>query len=313
MCIVIVNYGTASLVVNCLLSISSEVHLLPGIRVVVVDNASKDDSPDRIEAAIIKNKWEQWAELVRSPLNGGFSAGNNIGINHHQADYYLLLNSDTVVTPCALPTLLDAATQNTNTGIFGPLLEDPDGTPQNSCFRFRTPIDEFFIASNTGILERLFRWTPIALPASDQPTHTPWISFACVLIRSEVISQVGPLDEGFFMYHEDTDYCQRTRQQGWEVLYWPESHIVHMEGGSSCIDSKLAQHKRPPRYYYASRSRYIAKNHGITGLWLANIFWTAGWTISISRALIGKRNTASCKFQWMDIWTSALNPLKTIK
>jgi len=311
LCIVIVNYGTASLVIDCLRSIDTEVHKLPNLKVVVVDNASVDDSADVIAAAITDKQWGEWAELVHSSANNGFSAGNNIGIKHHQADYYLLLNSDTIVRPGALSTLLKAAGDNPDAGLFGPMLEHPDGRPQKSCFRFRTPVDEFFVSANTGALEHLFQWRPIASPVSREPVYTPWISFACVLIRNEVIQQTGLLDVGYFMYHEDTDYCRRARKQGWKILYWPNSHIVHLEGGSSRVDAKLAQQKRPPRYYYASRARYIAKNHGITGLWRANIYWTAGWLVSLSRAIIGKRNASSCKLQWWDIWTNALNPLKT--
>ena len=100
------------------------------------------------------------------------------------------------------------------------------------------------------------------LPISDQPQGTPWISFACVMVRRQVIDQIGLLDDGYFMYVEDTDYCRRARAAGWEIWYWPASRVVHLRGGSSPVKSLTAKRGRRPRYYYASRSRYLAKFYG---------------------------------------------------
>ncbi len=306
--IVIVNYRTPALTLDCLASLEPQIE--PSMRVVVVDNASGDDSADHIERGISERGWSAWAQLIRSPANGGFAFGNNIGIRAVSAESYLLLNSDTVVRPGALAGLLDAARQRPDAGIIGPGLLDAEGDFDQSHFRQPAPPSEFIRSANTGVIGRLLsRFDPI-LPRTDHPTEVDWLGFACVLVRARVIEQVGLLDEGYFMYFEDIDYCCRVRAAGWKVLYWPEPKVVHIQGASSKVSSSGDRERRAPRYYYEARSRYFAKYYGRRGLWLANALWYAGRCISWPRGIARPERLRPREREAFDVWTNAIDPLR---
>ena len=124
--IIILNYRTPGMVIECLQSLQNQVR--PDHRVVVVDNCSGDDSADTIEAAIKEQGWDEWAQVERSPINGGFAAGNNVGIKSIDAEVYLLLNSDTIVREGAIETMLDTLETHPDVHMLGPQLEWMDGT-----------------------------------------------------------------------------------------------------------------------------------------------------------------------------------------
>jgi N-acetylglucosaminyl-diphospho-decaprenol L-rhamnosyltransferase len=206
--IVIVNYRTPKLVIDCLTSLQTEIEVGRDL-VAIVDNASGDDSVVLLEEAIALNDWSQWVKVIASPVNGGFSAGNNVGIKAVTADAYLLLNSDTIVRPGAIATLLRTLENCPEAGLVSPRLEWPDGTPQISCFRYHSPISELIDAAATGPITKLFFHYNVSLPVSAVPIEPEWTSFACVLVRREVIERIGLMDEGYFMYFDDVDYCRQ--------------------------------------------------------------------------------------------------------
>ncbi len=306
--IVILNYKTPHLVVDCLASLDSEMDPVQA-QVVVVDNNSGDGSVATIEAAIDQNQWGSWAKVVPSPVNGGFSAGNNVGIRAIDAENYLLLNSDTIVRPGALGSLLNALEEYPDAGLISPRLEWPDETPQISCFRYRSPLGELINAAATGPVTKLLKPFDVPIPVSDKPIEPEWTSFACVLIRKAVIEEVGLMDEGYFMYFDDIDYCRQARQLGWQILHWPEARVVHLRGGSSPVKSAIQERKRPRRYLYESRSRYFAKYYGGSfGVAVANLSWYVGRSISLIRELAG-RPPHTCQQEAQDIWIRWLDPM----
>lgn len=307
--IVIVNYRTPALVVDCLTSLVSEIQVGRD-RAIVVDNASGDDSVERIEAAIAHNQWSEWVQVLASPTNGGFSAGNNLGLQALDADAYLLINSDTLVRPGALNALKQALQARSDAGIFGPRLEWPDGTPQISCFRHRSPWSEVIAAAATGLVTQLLKSFDVPLPVTDSPIEPDWISFACVLVRREVVEDIGLMDEGYFMYREDNDYCRRAQEAGWKILYWPAARVVHLRGGSGPVKAAISNRKRPPQYLYASRARYFAKFYGKTGLWAANLLWLTGRSLSFVRESVGRKAPHTCEREALDIWTNWWEPMK---
>ncbi|HAC66378.1 MAG TPA: glycosyltransferase family 2 protein [Cyanothece sp. UBA12306] len=307
--IVIINYRTPYLVIDCLESLQPQIDINKH-RVILVDNDSGDDSLSILEQAILQHQWNEWVNLLPSPVNGGFSAGNNLGIKAVTAENYLLLNSDTIVRPGAIASLLKGMTENPEAGLISPRLEWPDGTPQISCFRNHSPVSELINSAGTGPITSLFSSYNVPISVSDSPFEPQWTSFACVLIRRQVIEQIGLMDEGYFMYFDDNDYCRRAREAGWKVLHWPDAHVVHLRGGSGSVKSDLAKRKRPRNYLYASRSRYFAKFYGILGLWVANLFWLMGRSVSLMRELIGERPTHICEYAEQDIWINWQNPLK---
>jgi N-acetylglucosaminyl-diphospho-decaprenol L-rhamnosyltransferase len=299
--IVIVNYRTPELVIEALASLECEIDFDQDVAL-VVDNDSQDDSVDDITCAIKDRGWQKWTKVIRSPLNGGFSAGNNIGVRNAEADLYLLLNSDAYVRPGAIQKLRDYAAQEPAVGMFSPLLEWPDGEPQISCFRWHTPITELINAAGTGGITRLFWRHNVAMPVDPHPSYPEWTSFACVLIRRAVFEDLGLMDEGYFMYFDDVDYCRRAARKGWRVLNCPEARVVHLRGGTSPVKSSAAARKRLPAYYYHSRSRYYSKFYGLMGLWLANLLWSIGRLISAFRELIGHKQPHTAHAAWRDIW-----------
>jgi N-acetylglucosaminyl-diphospho-decaprenol L-rhamnosyltransferase len=313
MLVVIVCYRAVDLTIDCLRSLAEEVRSIPGARVAVCENGTGGDAAERLSRAIRDRGWQDWVSLKVIEPNCGFTGGNNAILRDAMhwscpPDSFLLLNADTIVHPGALRAMLDMLTARPDVGIVGPRLENPDGTPQISCFRAPTPISEFLEAARTGPLTRLLPGyeVPLAVPATT--LEPDWISFACALIRREVVQQVGYLDEGYYLYYDDPDYCRRARRAGWGILHCPQARIVHLVGQSNPVVSLTHALRRRPRYYYESRSRYFAKSYGTTGLWMTNILWTAGRGVSLFREIIGRKRPHTCAQEWRDIWTNALWP-----
>ena len=148
--VIIINYKTADLVMQCLESLLNQLAGLDA-KAIVVDNLSPDDSLARLRSWLAARPDRALVEIVESGVNGGFSAGNNAGIRAANADYYLLLNSDTIVRPGAISALLRTADSNPEAGLISPRLEWPDGVAQESCFRFLSPASEFIGAAQTGV------------------------------------------------------------------------------------------------------------------------------------------------------------------
>jgi GT2 family glycosyltransferase len=248
--------------------------------------------------------------VLRSPINGGFAFGNNLGIRSIDADAYVLLNSDTIVQSGAISGLRNAMRLRPDAGVIGPGLLNVDRQHDDSVFRAPRPIAEFLRLAHTGIFDKALPQLNPVLPESDQPIEADWLGFACVLIRREVIRRVGMLDDGYFMYFEDIDYCRRVREAGWKVLHWPAPKVVHLLGGSSNVTPEAAARRRAPRYYYEARARYFAKFYGRRGLWLANGFWYLGRCVSLAREVLGNARPRHREREALDIWTNALDPFR---
>jgi N-acetylglucosaminyl-diphospho-decaprenol L-rhamnosyltransferase len=299
--VIILNFRTPDLTIACLESIVPQLVVSRDV-VIVVDNCSGDGSAERINETIESRGWSDVARVVRSCVNGGFAAGNNAGIRAVDARWRLLLNSDTVVRPGAVEALLSFAESNHDAGLIGPRLEWPDGTPQISCFRNRSPWREFLRASSTRLIARLAPGGEVGLPVSDQPIECDWASFAAILIRHDVIERVGMLDELYFMYFEDIDYCRRARAAGFRVRSCPAARVVHLRGGTSDVKAATRERRRLPRYYYESRARYFAKHYGVAGLWLTNALWSAGFLIAQIKRALGGRADHLCEGEFADNW-----------
>ena len=299
--VVIINHQTPQLVIDCLHSFYAE--LDAHTRVVIVDNASKDGSLTILRDWISLNDKNGLVSLVESPRNQGFAAGNNLGIRYIDAEYYLLLNSDTIVRPGAIEQLVAIAKCYPRAGIISPRLEWPDGTPQESCFRDHTPVSELINAARTGPITNALKKYDVPMPVSSAAVRPQWTSFACVLLRRSMLEEIGLMDECFFMYYEDAALCRRARSFGWEVLHDPTAKVVHLRGGSSPVKRLAKRQRRLPRYFYESRSRYFVTVYGRSGLILANLLWLLGRSISKGREIVGGRPRQVPERQWLDIWT----------
>ena len=306
---VIVNYRTPQLTIDCLRSCIDEHREIDDARVIVVDNCSEDGSIDTIEKAIADNGWGDRVDTIHASSNGGFAGGNNVAIENVDADRYLLLNSDTLVHDGAIQRLMKALDDRPDVGLVGPRIEWPDGEPQNTCYRFRTPITEFLVAAGTGVFYRLFDSHVGTLPVPDEPTEPDWTSFACCLIRREVFDQVGVLDDGYFMYFDDIDFCKSARLAGWKVWHMPDARVIHLRGQSGPVKTSTAERKRRPAYFYHSRNRYFAKFHGRMGMWLTNVCWEIGRGVAKVRELCGTKKPHACQREWLDIWMNGWTPM----
>lgn len=290
--VVIVNYRTARLTIDCLRSLAPQVDPAE-MRVVVTDCASGDDSPGVISDAIAANGWSAWTTLMPLERNGGFAYGNNAAIvpamqSASRPEYVLLLNPDTIARPGAIQALVDFLDAHPQAGIVGSRLEDPDGTPQQSAFRFPSIQSEFEGGIRLGVVSRLLRRYIVARPAADQPHLTDWLAGASMMIRAQVFDAIGYLDERFFMYFEEVDFCRRARRAGWPCWYVPASRVVHLVGQSSGVTDVKLRKRRPP-YWFASRKRYFVKNHGRGYACLADAAWSIGFALWRARRFVQRR------------------------
>ena len=307
--VVIVNYRTPSFVTECLATLLPELAHIDSI-VVIVDNNSLDGSADVIAQWLMRHDINNIVKLLRSSVNSGFAGGNNQGIRIFPARSYLLLNSDTLVRPGAINELLNTANRFPEAGLFSPRLEWPNGQGQESCFRLHTPFSEFMSAAKTRVFDRFLQKYWITMPVQEGIAFPEWTSFACVLVRDSVIKEVGLLDEGYFMYFEDVEYCHRVRKAGWKIVHNPVARVVHLRGGSSPVKERTRQKRRLPKYFYESRSRFFFQLYGRSGLTAANLMWWLGRAVSKTRQILGRSDKAAIERQWLDIWTNWLRPMK---
>lgn len=304
----IINYRTGDLTLNCLNSVLADIGDLEA-QIVVVDNASGDGSAEAIAAWLDTQPDGTPVTLVRSPENTGFSGGHNLGIGAVEADYYLVLNSDAVLRPGFLQAILAVAEATPRAGLIAPQIETDDGAVQVSQFRFHGPVSELLRAAETGPVTALFRHRVVALEPPAVPGDVEWASFACILLKNEMVRALGPMDEGYFLYFEDAEYCLRAHRAGWQIALAPEAVVVHYRGGSGPVKAQAKARKRLPSYYYRSRTRFLYQAHGRMGLLAANLAWHLGRGVAALRCLTGRRIPPAIEREAGDIWINFKTPL----
>lgn len=264
--VVIVNYKTGRLVVDCLRSLAAEMATFPKARVVVVDNPSGDDSVEILEAAIRDHGWS-WASVHQAPANGGFSYGNNQAIRPALAsaeppDFVWILNPDTTTHPNALGALVDFLETHPKAGIVGSSLEEGDGTPWPYAFRFPSFWSELNEGVRLGVVSRLLAKYVVAREMKAVPERVDWLPGASMMVRREVFEKIGLMDEDYFLYFEETDFCLQAARADFETWYVPASRVRHIAGQSTGVTGKQNVARRLPGYWFESRTRYFVKNHG---------------------------------------------------
>jgi len=285
---------------RCLESLAATWTDRAGWRVVVVDNASGDGSAELLEREVADRGWA-WAEVLRAPRNGGFSAGMNLGLGAHRARAYLLLNSDVELQPEATESMVGVLLRRPRAAVVGPLLVSEGGVPRVSAFRDHTPRRELLGAAATGPLTWVLGGDEVPLPPGGAERGVDWVSFACVLIRGAALDECGVLDPGYFMYYEDAEFCRRVRGRGWEVVYAPAARAMHRGGASGPPPLRLAE--------AYSRSRYFATFGGRAALWTANLCWTLGRSVSRARELFGRERRYP-RGASRRLWAGATQPLR---
>jgi len=264
--VVIVTYKCAALTLESLASVDAE-RSTTGIRirVIVVDNAS-GDTKDLAEA-IKSNNWASWVTLVTAPRNGGFAYGNNVGIQRAYDTatpaYVYLLNPDAQVRSGAIASLARFLEAHPDVGIAGSSFETRDGSNWPFAFRFPGLMSELLQGMEIGALMRLFdRWV-VARHMSRVAQPTDWICGASMMIRPSVLARIGGMDENYFLYFEETDFCYRAKQAGFPTWYVPDSRVMHIMGQTTTVTDISAGPRRLPDYWFESRRRYFAVTYGV--------------------------------------------------
>ena len=289
--VVIVSFNARDYLRRCLGSLYEHTAGI-GYEVIVVDNASWDDSVQMVESEFPQ------ASLIRCSANQGFAAACNRGIAQAKGEFILLLNPDTEIADNAFAPMVAYCRQQPQVGILGPKLLNSDGSLQLSCRRFPSHLTGLF--NRQSILTRLLprnRFSSRYLMSDwnhNSIAEVDWLSGACTLLRRQMLADIGPLDEGFFMYIEDVDICYRAHQGGYRVVYFPQAVVTHHIGRSSDTlpnRSILQWHRSMWRYY----RKHMRSNPLLDGLTLAGIGARCGYQLVLQngRRLLAGRGRSS--------------------
>lgn len=279
----IVSWNVRELLRDCLRSIERTRGEL-AVEVIVVDSASTDGSP-----AMVAAEFPQ-VTLIAANENVGFPRGNNMGIAKAHGRYILLLNPDTILHENALVHMVDYLENHLDVGVVGAQLLNEDGSVQSSRRRFPTLTTAFF--ESTWLQSRapqhiLHRYYALDI-ADDQTADVDWVMGACLMTRQEIARTVGGLDEGYFMYSEELDWCRRIKMAGWRVVYLPTAQVTHYQGKSS--EQVVAQ-----RHIYFNRAklRYFRKYHGRVPALILRLFlllnYLAQMALEAGKGVVGHK------------------------
>jgi GT2 family glycosyltransferase len=250
--VVIVSWNVRELLRACLRSVEAAREAVD-LEVIVVDGNSADGSVGMVEGEF------PWVRVMACAENVGFPRGNNLGIGAARGRLLLLLNPDTELVGEALERMVAYLEAHPDVGVVGPQLLNADGSVQSSRRRFPTLWTGLFESTwlegfaPRGILDRYY-----ARDVADGETaEVDWVMGACMMVRREAMEQVGGMDEGYFMYSEELDWCRRMKGAGWRVVYLPAAQVVHHEGKSS-EQAVTARHV----HFHRAKLRYFRKYHG---------------------------------------------------
>ncbi|MGQ4680118.1 glycosyltransferase family 2 protein [Paenibacillus polymyxa] len=285
--ILVVNYNTCQLTLDCLQSVYAS-KTQYRYEVIVIDNHSSDGSVEAIRAAYPE------IMLIANQDNTGFAKANNQGMEVASGRYVLLLNSDTLVQPDTLDTMIQFMDTHPEMGASGCKVILPDGSLDKACKRgFPTPSASFYYAF--GWSKRYpdnpkYNQYQLGHLSPDDEYPVDVLVGAFMLVRRETIDQVGGLDETFFMYGEDIDWCYRIKQAGWGIYYYPHTYIIHIKGGSA--------RRRPLKIIYEfHRAMWVfhRKHYKQQYSWFTNMAVYAGITVKFGMAFLKNKLSAPVK------------------
>jgi GT2 family glycosyltransferase len=249
--IILVNYNGANFLQECLTSIDK--FISPDVcEVIIVDNSSTDES-----IKIVKDNFTSF-KLICSRDNLGFGKANNLAVKHSQGQYLLFLNTDTILMENTPKILSEYLQQNYDVATISPRITFRDDSYQLSCGNLPNIVVEFFDKIKYNLDNK---WHSLFANLYDRQyskvQEVGWVTGACLMMRRDVFEQIGGFDENFFMYFEDKDICKRVKDLGYKVIYYPETTIIHLLGGSSHRIKKSVN-----KYYRNSQLYYYQKHLG---------------------------------------------------
>lgn len=291
--IVSLNFRTPEMTIRSVRAALREIKDL-GAEIVIVDNDSGDGSFDAMQAALAE-PWAQGAplRLIQSGRNGGFGAGNNVGIragwsDGSRPDYVYLLNSDAFPGPGSIRTLLGHLETHPEAGLAGSYIHGEDGAPHLTAFRFPSVLSEFEGAARSGPISRALaaHRVPLDLPA--QTCRVDWLAGASLMMRHDVLDRIGLFDETFFLYFEETELCLRAARAGFETHYVRDSAVAHI--GS--VSTGMKRWDRIPGFWLDSRWHYFSKTRGRGYAALATLAHVAGGLLWRARMRVQRKPAA---------------------
>lgn len=268
--VAIVNYGRSDLTIDCLRTAVPEARAMiadgDGCRIGLCENGSDDDSARVLADVIAAEGWGHVVSLTAISPNRGFTGGNNAVIDPVLAgddtpDYVLLLNNDTLVIEGAFRELVAFMEGHPDVGVGGARMEEPDGTAQRAAFRFNGVLSEIESALHFGPVSRVLSRFVVAPPPPEKSERCDWVPGCGLIARREVVEAVGTLDEGYFTYFDDIDYCKAAKKAGWPTWYVYPARIVHLIGQTTAITDREKARKRRARFWFQARRRYYTKHH----------------------------------------------------
>jgi len=246
--VIIVSWNTKDFVLRCLESVRQTVKGMEA-EVFVVDNGSTDGS-----GAAVRERFPK-VGLIENPMNVGFARANNQALSRATAKYLLLLNPDTQVKERAVERLISFMEAHREVGMAGGQLLNSDGSKQNAIANFPSLATELL---NKNLLRWLF---PNRFPGKGrnypEPIEVDSVIGAGMMVRRDTVEQVGLLDEDYFLFLEETDWCYRAKKAGWKVYHVPQAEIYHFQGKSAAREKRRARVE-----YYRSRYHFFKKNRG---------------------------------------------------
>jgi len=281
----IVSLNTRELLADCLRSVMATTGVVFDVH--VVDNGSSDGS-----TAMVAVDFPE-VRLTPTGSNRGFAAANNCAIREADSRYVLLLNPDTLGPPRTIGDLVSFMDDHPDVGICGPKILFPDGRFQSCGYRFPTLLSEVRQSRNVNKFLRLLIGEEPPLKVEAVPFDVDWVDGACLLIRREAIQDVGVLDEQFFLYAEELDWCFRARRAGWRIAALPQVEMVHYQGQTSgqMSDFSLA-------HLVETRLRYYRKNHGVVTAVVTSVVYAAGCLKQFNRDRRKARVKLQATLRW---------------
>lgn len=234
--IIILNYNTKDFLLPCVKGIINDTRGLD-YEIIIVDNASTDGSARYIQQKLIPRFGQ--VKLIVAAANRGYAAGNNLGIKAAAGKYLLIMNSDIAIWDDSLIRMVEFMDNHPRVGLASPRLLSPDGSLQYFCYRFPSP--QVLLYRRAPLGNWTFARRQIAHYLMADWNHrdnrpVDWVQGSCIIVRREAIDQTGLMDERFFLYLEDTDWCRRFWQSGWEVWYLSDVEIVHYHNRASASE-----------------------------------------------------------------------------
>lgn len=306
---IILNWRTAEMTLRAAEAAMVAMQGIDGA-VTIVDNDSGDGSFETMTAEVAARGWDVGSHRVRvlqSGRNGGFGAGNNVGIRAGlpggaKPDYVYLLNSDAFPAPDAIAALLAHLEAHPTTGFAGSYIHGPDGAPHQAAFRFPNIAGEFEQAARIGPVSRLLARFIVAFPMPTVTRRVDWVAGASLMIRQQVLDRIGLFDERFFLYFEETELCLRAARVGWPTDFVLQSRVAHIGSASTGMKTWT----RVPGFWLDSRLYYFTKSHGALYAGMATLAHLAGGWLWRLRAAIQRRDVLDPKYYLRDMLAHAL-------